>query len=140
VTRELELLLPTVLTANADRHRLPPPGLFGGGDGTVNRFSIIRDGQDRTFSELFGTPSPSKFTNVQVQVGDILAVTQGGGAAYGDPLERDPELVARDVKDGYISAERAHAAYGVVIDAPVSWADPSATRELRTERHEELQP
>jgi N-methylhydantoinase B len=140
VTRELELLLPTVLTANADRHRLPPPGLLGGGDGSVNRFSIIRDGQDRTFSELFDTPSPSKFTNIQVQAGDVLAVTQGGGGGYGDPLERDPELVSRDVKDGYISAERVATTYGVVLGAADGRADQPATEQLRTERRREVQP
>jgi N-methylhydantoinase B/oxoprolinase/acetone carboxylase alpha subunit len=140
VTRELQLLLPTVLTANADRHRLPPPGLLGGGDGSVNRFSIIRDGRDRTFSELFDTPSPSKFTNIQVQAGDVLAVTQGGGGGYGDPLQRDPDMVSRDVKDGYVSADRVAAAYGVVLGAGDGRADQSATTQLRMQQRKAVQP
>jgi N-methylhydantoinase B/oxoprolinase/acetone carboxylase alpha subunit len=117
VTRELEITLPTVLTANADRHVIPPSGLFGGQSGTVNRFSLIRDGQDRTFKEWFGVPSPSKFSNMPAQVGDVLAVTQGGGGGYGDPLEREPDHVAADVLNGYVSAERARSDYGVVVDA-----------------------
>ena len=40
----------------------------------------------------------------------------GGGGAYGDPLDRDPKLVASDVAAGITSAAAAHAAYGVVID------------------------
>jgi len=117
VTRELEITLPTVLTANADRHVVPPSGLFGGQAGTVNRFSLIRDGQDRTFKEWFGVPSPSKFSNMPAQVGDVLAVTQGGGGGYGDPLERAPDHVVADVLNGYVSAERARSDYGVVVDA-----------------------
>jgi N-methylhydantoinase B len=133
VTRHLELLLPTVLTANADRHVLPPPGLFGGCEGMVNRFSIIRDGQDRTFKEWFGTPSRSKFSNVQAAVGDVLAVTQGGGGGYGDPLERDPALVARDLRDEYVSPERARTDYGVAVDPVKFEVDPLVTNQVRLE-------
>jgi len=133
VVRELEMLLPTTLTANADRHVLPPPGFFGGMDGTVNRFSIIRDGEDLTFKERFGVPSPGKFSNIQTRQGDILAVTMGGGAGYGDPLERNPELVAWDVKNGYVSRSRAESDYGVVIDASGD-VDQAATETLRSRR------
>ena len=38
-----------------------------------------------------------------------------GGAGYGDPRERDPELVLRDVVDGYVSLEAAEREYGVRI-------------------------
>jgi N-methylhydantoinase B len=72
---------------------------------------------------------------VQVEAGDILAVTQGGGAGYGDPLERDPELVALDVKNGYVSVEQAARAYGVVLRADYR-PDFDATRTLRTRRRE----
>ncbi len=133
VTRELEITLPTVLTAIADRHVVPPPGLFGGQAGTVNRFSLIRDGQDRTFKEWFGVPSPSKFSNMPALTGDVLAVTQGGGGGYGDPLERTPALVAVDVLDGYVSAERARSDYGVLVDAEGA-IDVAATEQERHSR------
>jgi len=131
VTRELEMMLPTALTANADRHVLPPNGVFGGSAGSVNRFSIVRDGRDRTFSEWFNTPSPSKFSNIQTRVGDILAVTQGGGGGYGDPLQRDPDLVAADVMDGYVSPERARVDYGVILDRATLQLDLAATTRER---------
>jgi N-methylhydantoinase B len=38
-----------------------------------------------------------------------------GGGGYGDPYDRDPSLVLRDVVDGYVSAEAAREAYGVAI-------------------------
>jgi N-methylhydantoinase B/oxoprolinase/acetone carboxylase alpha subunit len=134
VTRQLEITRPTVLTANADRHVIPPPGLFGGRAGTLNRFSLIRDGQDRTFKEWFGVPSPSKFSNMLAEVGDVLAVTQGGGGGYGDPLERAPELVAADVHDGYVSRERARSDYGVIIDAGTTVDLPATERERESRR------
>ncbi len=131
VTRHVEMLLPTSLTANADRHIIPPPGFFGGSDGTVNRFSIIRDNQDRTFTELFGTPSPSKFSNIQGRAHDVLVVAQGGGAGYGDPLERDPARVARDVRNGYVSRGRARTDYGVALDPVTGEVDQTVTARLR---------
>jgi N-methylhydantoinase B/oxoprolinase/acetone carboxylase alpha subunit len=134
VTRHLELTLPTALTANADRHVLPPHGLFGGGGGTVNRFSIIRDGQDKTFKEWFNIPSTSKFSNMPTRAGDVLAVTQGGGGGYGDPLARDPELVLADVIDGYVSPERARSDYGVILDPPARQVDRAATARERERR------
>ena len=93
---------------------------------------MIRDGEDRTFQELFGTPSPSKFSNLQSQQGDVLAVTQGGGAGYGDALEREPALVAADVKRGYVSVERARTDYAVVLDQ-TGEPDINATLELRVQ-------
>ena len=41
----------------------------------------------------------------------------GGGGGYGDPLERDPEAVRADVREGFVSAERAREGYGVVLGA-----------------------
>ena len=41
-------------------------------------------------------------------------ITNGGGG-WGDPLERDPEAVRRDVRDEYVSIAGARADYGVVV-------------------------
>ena len=128
--RHLRLLQPTSLTANADRHVLAPPGFFGGSDGTVSAFLIERDGTPQTFSELFGTASPSKFSNIQADAGDILIVQQGGGAGYGDPHERIPEAVAADVAEGYVSRERAERDYGVALDGDGA-VDRGRTSALR---------
>jgi N-methylhydantoinase B len=131
-------MLPTTLTANADRHVLPPTGLFGGGTGAVNRFSIIRDSRDKTFKEWFKIPSPSKFSNIRTRVGDVLAVTQGGGGGYGDPLERDPHRVAADVIDGYVSQRRARVDYGVILDSARK-VNAAATARERAKRKRQRQ-
>ena len=133
-TRHLELTLPTQITANADRHVTPPPGLFGGGDGAANRFGVIRDEKDQTFKEWFGIPSSSKFSNMPLRAGDVLVVTQGGGGGYGDPLLRDPALVAADVRDGYVSLRRALKDYGVVFNDDGRTIDVAATENERAMR------
>src|SRR5262249_19354577 len=119
---------------NAGRDVLAATGLFGGGGGSVNRFSIIRDGDDRTFKEWFNIPSSSKFSNMPTRVGDVLAVTQGGGGGYGDPFDRDPELVAADVVDGYVSLKRAQTDYGVMLDPAAQTVNQAATARERGRR------
>jgi N-methylhydantoinase B len=54
-----------------------------------------------------------------------------GGGGFGDPRERNPELVARDVEQGMVSIEAAARDYGVIVD-PVSFnVDAQATARLR---------
>ena len=55
-----------------------------------------------------------------------------GGGGYGDPWQRDPALVARDVARGYFTGEDARADYGVMLTAEDPPAvDARATDELR---------
>lgn len=48
-------------------------------------------------------------------VGTTLRFRTGGGGGWGDPLDRDPEMVKRDVRDEYVSIAGAYRDYGVVI-------------------------
>ena len=73
------------------------------------------------------------------RVGDVLAVTQGGGGGYGDPLKRDPDLVAADVMDGYVSVQRARTDYGVIVDVDARRVDVAATAREREERKRQHQ-
>ena len=57
----------------------------------------------RTFSEVYGTVSPSKFTNIRLTAGDEVLIDSPGGGGYGDARERDRERVARDVDEGFVS-------------------------------------
>ena len=47
---------------------------------------------------------------------EIVSIQTPGGGGYGDPNERDPELVLKDFQDGLISRERALTAYGIAFD------------------------
>jgi N-methylhydantoinase B len=76
---------------------------------------------------------------VKVAKGDRLDFITWGGGGWGDPLERDPELVALEVRRALVSAEGARN-YGVVVD-PEGRLDPAATATLRAEmraQHNEL--
>ncbi len=97
-----------------DRVKLAPPGLFGGREGGRSALLVKRAGSNRfqSFDEAFGVASPSKFTNVVLHQGDELYYRTPGGGGLGDPAERDPALVAEDVREGYVSAANAARDYG----------------------------
>ena len=71
--------------------------------------------------------------------GAIVRVINAAGGGWGDPLLRDPELVKRDVRDGYVTIEGAARDYGVVIVGDVTHPeqlaiDDAATKEMRAGR------
>ena len=61
----------------------------------------------------------------------VVAYTPGGGG-YGPAFERDPERVRIDIREGWVSVERARAVYGVALD-PAGNVDEDATHALRAE-------
>jgi N-methylhydantoinase B len=73
---------------------------------------------------------PSNKDHLTLLGGDVLRMTGGGGGGLGDPLLRDAELVATDVRDGYVTAQHARIAYGVVFDDD-DRLNAAATVELR---------
>ena len=56
-----------------------------------------------------------------------------GGGGYGDPLEREPERVLADVREGLVSVEAAEREYGIILDATRAAIDRNATTERRQE-------
>jgi N-methylhydantoinase B/oxoprolinase/acetone carboxylase alpha subunit len=56
-----------------------------------------------------------KAVGVELASGDSITMRTGGGGGYGPAVERDPAAVLRDVREGYVTAEQAREAYGVVI-------------------------
>lgn len=61
-----------------------------------------------------------------------MVVTAGGGG-WGDPLERDPERVAADVLEDFVSIDAARDQYGVVLRPDTLEVDASATARQRAE-------
>jgi N-methylhydantoinase B len=59
----------------------------------------------------------AKIFNVRLNRGDAYMMQSGGGGGFGDPMQRDPALVAEDVREGYVSSTVAHNVYGVVLTA-----------------------
>jgi N-methylhydantoinase B len=62
---------------------------------------------------------------------DALEFRLGSGGGHGDPLERDPDEVAREVRQGRLTVQQADDVYGVVVDE--GQADPAATERRRLE-------
>ncbi|MEH3147464.1 MAG: hydantoinase B/oxoprolinase family protein [Methylobacterium frigidaeris] len=89
-----------------DHGRFGPPGVQGGRDGAPNVVRIHRDGG------VFTPPHLSKDQNIAIRAGDRVEVMTPGGGGYGDPRERDPALIARDVARGYYTPEQAVALWG----------------------------
>jgi N-methylhydantoinase B len=80
-----------------------------------------------------------------VPAGTLIRIRTTGGGGWGDPLERDPDLVARDVRWGKVSRAAARASYGVVIvgsddDPAVDGEATLAVRESQASRRGAAQP
>ncbi len=88
----------------ADRHKSQPQGLFGGHPGTTAMYVLDP-----------GTPKerrlPSKTPYINLQQGTLVWLQSAGGGGYGDPAERDPKLIERDLRDGYVTPEHARRVY-----------------------------
>lgn len=111
-------LPPVTIGIQGGRFKYPAQGIFGGMAGSKSQFLINGMGKD---------PGGINFA----YPGDIITFFNPGGGGYGNPRERDPDLVRRDVLYGYVSPEKAKEAYGVVIDPETGMVDDCATAEQR---------
>lgn len=112
--------LHTTFTILADRDRFGPWGAFGGHDGRIAEYMLIRAGGE--------TRLGSK-TTLELVPGDVISIRTCGGGGYGPPEEREPERVLRDVMEGKVSLERAREIYRVAVrDRQL---DEAVTAELR---------
>lgn len=98
----------TVVSYCCDRARSITWGIEGGLPSIPHGVWLNRGTSDERFLG-------SVFSSVPLQPGDEFSRPSAGGGGFGDPLDRDPELVVEDVIDGYVSLGRAELDYGVVI-------------------------
>ncbi|MDY6793132.1 MAG: hydantoinase B/oxoprolinase family protein [Thermodesulfobacteriota bacterium] len=108
----------TTIAIQAGRFIYPPGGIFSGKDGSKAKF--LKNGKP-------ADPSGLTFCDP----GDRISFISAGGGGYGNPVERDPKTVERDVQYGYVSIEKAKQDYGVIIEPASLTLDPEATRKLR---------
>jgi len=109
---------PVNLGMQAGRYIRPPEGLFGGKPGAKAKF-------------LVGGVPGNPFGLTQLKPGDVVTIDAAGGGGYGNPLEREPEVVERDVMEGYVSLKKASDEYGVIINPKTMKVDLKATKKLR---------
>jgi N-methylhydantoinase B len=122
VVRDFRLLEEATLQIRSDRRKFPPYGLYGGKPGTPAAGILNPDTEHRVM--------PSKFL-MTAKKNDVFRMVLAGGGGYGNPLERDPERIAEDVREEKLSVEYARREYGVVIDAGSLEVDQVATEALR---------
>jgi N-methylhydantoinase B len=125
---EIEALSPTGADVFllGERGKFAPFGVNGGQPAALNQFHWQTDEGEKT------PPMASKITDVKIKQGRRVRLETPGGGGWGSPLTRDPECVARDVRLGYVSADAARTAYGVIVSADGA-LDEAATRALRKE-------
>jgi N-methylhydantoinase B len=112
---------PTSIAIQAGRYRYPPAGLFKGM--AANKAQFIVNGKAGDSSGL-----------TLCESGDVIQFISAGGGGYGDPLERDPVAVERDIRNEYVSIKRAKQDYGVVVDPETLEVDLEKTQKLREQR------
>jgi len=124
-TREYQLLEHAAVRVRGKgdmRSKFPPWGVLGGKPARTGFYAVNGKELAETVREA------------PLEPGDIVQVNMNAGGGWGDPLERDPELVLGDVLDGYVSIHGAREDYGVVIRPEEISIDWAATRKLRAER------
>ena len=124
-------------------------GINGGFPGSASRHLIRRNSNVRELIAMGRMPQRledvsgkiellnAKCQTTQAQE-DFYEITFFGGAGFGDPLDRPPELVKADVTKGLVSREAAFGLYGVVLDTRSNGVDAAASearrREIRCQR------
>ena len=95
------------LQLRSDKRLFPPYSLQGGKPGTPS-WNVLNPGDRQVVLPAMGV--------AQMKRGDVIHHVMAGGGGWGDPLERDPELVRDDVFNEKLSVEYARREYGVAVD------------------------
>lgn len=113
-----------ILQVRSDRRRFRPYGLYGGWPGKPSLNFLNPDTDNRLL--------PSKLT-MNIKREDIFRHELAGAGGWGDPLDREPWRVLKDVRNEMVGIKAASDVYGVIID-PESWrVDEAATGKRRAE-------
>ena len=127
--RELEILTDVTMTIHGDREIHTPFGISGGLNGGPATL-IINKGTDKEFN------AGMYATGIKLKKGDRIFYGSSGGGGFGNPLDREPELVLEDVIDEWLTIEAAKKYYGVIVEeidmeAADYRIDEAATKKLR---------
>ncbi|HEX9878592.1 MAG TPA: hydantoinase B/oxoprolinase family protein, partial [Candidatus Binatia bacterium] len=116
-------------------------GLEGGYPGACNEMVILRGSKASSLFQRGIVPQsldvlegekevPKAFGRNWLDGDDVFHCSASGGGGWGDPLERDPREVERDVKEGLVSVKWAKELYGVECD-PSASLDVEGTVRMR---------
>jgi len=90
-----------------ERGKYAPLGVVDGKAGQCNRFSYEQD------NVMHEPPMVSKMVGIQIKRGEVLRLETPGGGGYGAVQMRSKERVAKDLQDGFVTAERIQQDYGL---------------------------
>jgi N-methylhydantoinase B len=93
-----------VVSLSSERQHVPAAGAGGGGTGTLGAFVLNPDGTD-------ARKLPSAAADVKLPRGSVLRICTPSGAGYGNPKEREPSQVQRDLEEDRVSAGEARSVY-----------------------------
>lgn len=115
------------ISIHDDRWLSKPWGVLRGEPGARSTKTLLRYSKDRENPprEVLG----SKQDHVRVSNGDLLEWVTWGGGGWGDPIKRDPGVVALEVRRQLITVEGAKR-YGVILHSDLS-LDEDGTKQLR---------
>jgi N-methylhydantoinase B len=125
--REYELLDHDArFSLRSTKHAVAPKGIDGGSDGKTGHCTL-NPGTDQS------RVIPSRYSDHTLHPGDVVSLETPGGGGLGNPLERDPARVLNDVRNGYVTRQRAREVYRVVIDSKDDdyLLNESQTQQLR---------
>ena len=109
VVRTYRLSAPALLTATFGRHHFPAWSVDHADQGTPNYVEVVR--ADGTHETPFG-----KVARLSLDAGDRVRLVTGHGGGWGLPAERDPDMLASDVRNGFVSTEEWQAVYRQPLD------------------------
>jgi N-methylhydantoinase B len=143
-----------LVLASAGKAVTQNAGLCGGHPGNTGLDVIARNSRisellaagqlPSTLPEISDTLEPGQnYATSYLAPGEVFTMTWQGGGGYGDPLTREPDAVARDVREQKVTAEAARTVYGVIIsdgvvDPPATTAERDQQRARRRDRSQVL--
>lgn len=108
-----------------ERGKFGPPGVVGGANGSLNRFSYPVDDNNQATP-----PMVSKMVDIHLEKNQRIRLETPGGGGYGHAFERNPQLVAEDVRLGYVTVDSASKHYKCCV-SPDGILDQKETNRLR---------
>jgi len=121
---------PMTVVVSCDGQVNPARGVRGGHSGPpAATYKIKADGSEEKLPGV---------VECVLQPGEWIRGLDAGGGGYGDPLQRDPDRVLRDVIDAWETLERAREVYGVIFSGSLEddslAVDPAATAQFRQQK------
>ena len=126
IRREYLNLADARFSIRSSKHVIAPLGAADGGPGRTGDLTINPGAPEEKHL-------PTRYADYPLKAGDVFRLDSPGGGGLGNPKKRDPAKVLADVKEGYVSPDRAEKDYGVAVArADCGWTiDEAVTAKLR---------